>query len=39
LKAPIFGRFNAPADAAHMLGAAQRLEFPMHRYRENEEVP
>jgi hypothetical protein len=38
LRAPFFGRFKTPADSAHMLGAMQRLEFPMQRYGNNEEV-
>ncbi len=38
MKSPLLGRFQAPADSDHMLGAMQRLEFPMQRYRNDKEV-
>jgi choline dehydrogenase-like flavoprotein len=38
LKSPIFGEFTKPRGNSHMLGALQRLEAPMFRFRENDEV-
>jgi len=38
LKSPIFGEFSKLRGDSHMLGAMQRLETPMFRYGENDEV-
>lgn len=35
---PILGSFETPADAPHMLGPLQKIDVPMRRYRDNEEV-
>jgi choline dehydrogenase-like flavoprotein len=38
LKSPILGEFHPPSGKPHMLGAIQRIETPMHRFSEAEEV-
>lgn len=38
MKSPLFDPFEAPRNSVHRLGSIQRLEFPMQRYRQGEEV-
>ena len=38
MKEPLFGEFETSPHEPHMLGAMQRLEFPMRRYRNEEQV-
>src|SRR5665213_4262617 len=38
LKSPILGEFQEPNGKPHMLGSIQRIETPMHRFNEAEEV-
>lgn len=38
MKSPLFGEFEAPGNEPHMLGPMQRIETPMRRYPEGEEV-
>ncbi len=38
MKSPLFGKFKAPGNEPHMLGSMQRIETPMRRYPEGEEV-
>ena len=38
LKSPLFGEFEKPSGEPHMLGAMQKLQTPMRRYAENEEL-
>ncbi len=38
MKSPLLGEFAKPSHQPHMLGAIQRLEAPMSRFTENEEV-
>jgi hypothetical protein len=38
LKSPLFGQFEPPNGKPHMLGPIQRIDTPMHRFSEGEEV-
>jgi hypothetical protein len=38
LKSPILGEFSKPGTQPHSLGAMQRLDLPVSRFGENEEV-
>jgi choline dehydrogenase-like flavoprotein len=38
LKKPLFGKFGPRNGNSHRLGPIQRVDFPMHRYAENESV-
>ncbi len=38
MKAPLLGAFGSPDGKPHMLGPMQRLDMPMHRFADGEEV-
>src|SRR5579859_7935285 len=38
MKTPILGKFTDPQTEAHFLGPMQKMDFPMHRFKSDEEV-